>query len=191
MSSRRSCLVVGATGALVACAPGVWPLASADSLPNDQAAWLVASVGSRWGRAALRFAIQFRPADAPNREGELIYSNSDPFAPKADLEVEGASLRVHAVRLNPGRYTATRLSTHPFVTKDETAQVLGQDFELKAGRVTYLGELIVWLAAAGQLPFGLSMPRSYVATLRDQSARDLDVLRRRGQMLPQMPSVGA
>jgi hypothetical protein len=189
MSTRRTFLLAGTSGMLSACAQGVWPLPSADGLAEGQAAWLVASLGSRWGRAALRFAIQFSLADAPNRQGEFVYSNHDPFASKADLEVEGASLKVIALRLAPGRYIATRVSTHPFATSDESAQVLDQPFELMPGRVTYLGEFIAWLAAAGVLPFGLSIPRSYVATLRDQSKRDFEVLRSRGLVLPQAPAL--
>lgn len=191
MSRRRSVLLAGTAGALTACAQGVWPLPSADALPDDQAAWLVASLGSRWGRVALRLAIQFSPVDTPNRQGELVFSNSDPLGAKADLDVEGAALRVVALRLAPGRYRATHLSTHPFVPRDAQAQLLGQEFELQPGGITYLGEVIAWLASAGALPFGLRVPQTYVATLRDQFPRDVDVLRQRGLQLPSRPPLKA
>lgn len=160
------------------------PAAAADA----QTGVLVGSLGAKWRRAALWLGVEVSLSSDPDKTWALTWSNQGVFGIRGGIEmpeaempgIEGLRLAVMHERLPAGQYEMRKLLTRPWLFAGENKEELHQvqvPFEIQPGRSTYMGELVAWLGSGSELPFGWAAPTGLTLTLRDQSERDLRVLR--------------
>jgi len=183
---RRSLIASSATVALGLVSPVPLRAAAAET------GVLVGSLGAKWRRAALWLGVEFSLRSESGNFGALKWSNQGGLfgngggidMPAADMPaVEGLKLVVVHERLPAGQYEMRKLLTRPWQFAGENKEELHQiriPFEIQPGRATYMGELVAWMTSGAELPFGWAARTGLALTLRDESERDLRVLRAKG-----------
>jgi len=157
---------------------------------ESQTGVLVGSLGAKWRRAALWLGVEFALRSDLDKTGALKWRNQAVFGERGGIEmpaaempdIEGLRLAVVHENLPAGQYEMRKLLTRPWMFAGENKEELHQvqiPFEIQPGRATYMGELVAWMAGV-DLPFGWAIPTGLALTLRDQTARDLRVLRAKG-----------